>query len=254
MSDLLTARDVQELLNVDRTTVYRMAKSGKLPAVRVGNQWRFPRKALEAWLARQGIFDVTPVKRPTPVAAQYPYALFPQDCLQYVLDTFAEMLGVMLLLVDMEGRFITRPSNPCGLYTVLGAYPRVHERCIEQWMFMARQPALQPEYMVSPLGFLCARALVQTEGEPVGMVIAAGIAPDMWPPDDGTVSQIAAELGVPADVYRQHVHAVYTLSREEKQRVLHFLQRIADVVSHIVAERRGLLERLQKIQELARLP
>ena len=41
MSTLLTAKDVQEILLVDRSTVYRMAEDGRIPAVKVGRQWRF---------------------------------------------------------------------------------------------------------------------------------------------------------------------------------------------------------------------
>ncbi len=42
MTEMLTAKDVQELLQVDRSTVYRMAETGKLPCIKVGKQWRFP--------------------------------------------------------------------------------------------------------------------------------------------------------------------------------------------------------------------
>ena len=40
--ELLTATQVQNILHVDRSTVYRMAESGRVPAIRVGEQWRFP--------------------------------------------------------------------------------------------------------------------------------------------------------------------------------------------------------------------
>ncbi|MCU0281738.1 MAG: helix-turn-helix domain-containing protein, partial [Acidimicrobiia bacterium] len=39
---LLTTQDVLRLMKVDRSTVYRMAEDGRLPAVKVGRQWRFP--------------------------------------------------------------------------------------------------------------------------------------------------------------------------------------------------------------------
>ena len=38
MPNLLTAKEVQELLSVDRTTIYRMLKDGRLKGVKVGNQ------------------------------------------------------------------------------------------------------------------------------------------------------------------------------------------------------------------------
>ncbi len=48
---LLTTDQVLEYLNLNLKTVYRLIKSGKLPAVRVGRQWRFKKRDLDAWLA-----------------------------------------------------------------------------------------------------------------------------------------------------------------------------------------------------------
>ena len=38
----LTTQDVQQLIRVDKSTIYRMAESGRIPAIKVGRQWRFP--------------------------------------------------------------------------------------------------------------------------------------------------------------------------------------------------------------------
>src|SRR5256886_3131473 len=43
----LTTEEVLEYLQVNLRTVYRLIKAGKIPAVRVGRQWRFPTRALE---------------------------------------------------------------------------------------------------------------------------------------------------------------------------------------------------------------
>jgi len=53
MSDMLTAKEMQELLQVDRSTIYRMAEMGRLPAIKVGKQWRFPGDQVETWLKSQ---------------------------------------------------------------------------------------------------------------------------------------------------------------------------------------------------------
>lgn len=49
---LLTLEQVAEYLNVDRFTVYRLLNDKELPAFKVGNQWRFKRKLIENWLAK----------------------------------------------------------------------------------------------------------------------------------------------------------------------------------------------------------
>jgi excisionase family DNA binding protein len=53
-SAMLTAQQVQDLLEVDASTVYRMASDGRLPAVRIGRQWRFPTEAIERLLVPDG--------------------------------------------------------------------------------------------------------------------------------------------------------------------------------------------------------
>jgi excisionase family DNA binding protein len=49
----LTTEDVLEYLQVNLRTVYRLIKAGRIPAVRVGRQWRFRRRDLDAWLESQ---------------------------------------------------------------------------------------------------------------------------------------------------------------------------------------------------------
>jgi excisionase family DNA binding protein len=46
----LTTDQVLEYLHLNLKTVYRLIKAGKLPAVRVGRQWRFKKRDLDAWL------------------------------------------------------------------------------------------------------------------------------------------------------------------------------------------------------------
>jgi excisionase family DNA binding protein len=45
--------DVPGCLPVNRRTIYRLIKSGNLPAVRIGGQWRFRRSDLNAWIDRR---------------------------------------------------------------------------------------------------------------------------------------------------------------------------------------------------------
>jgi excisionase family DNA binding protein len=49
----LTTEEVLEYLQINLRTVYRLIKAGKIPAVRVGRQWRFRKNDIDAWLERQ---------------------------------------------------------------------------------------------------------------------------------------------------------------------------------------------------------
>ena len=47
----LSIQEVAKRFRVNTTTVYRLAKQGRLPAFKVGNQWRFSEDRLKEWIA-----------------------------------------------------------------------------------------------------------------------------------------------------------------------------------------------------------
>jgi excisionase family DNA binding protein len=49
----LTTEEVLEYLHVHHRTVYRLVKAGRIPAVRVGRQYRFRKRDIDAWLETQ---------------------------------------------------------------------------------------------------------------------------------------------------------------------------------------------------------
>lgn len=57
MSDdkLLTTEEVLDRLQLNIRTIYRLIKAGKLPAVRVGRQWRFRSRDVDSWVAKGGV-------------------------------------------------------------------------------------------------------------------------------------------------------------------------------------------------------
>lgn len=53
-SELLTVKEVAEILRVSQPTVLRMIDDGELRAIRVRNQWRIRRSDLDDFLQRGG--------------------------------------------------------------------------------------------------------------------------------------------------------------------------------------------------------
>jgi excisionase family DNA binding protein len=50
--NLLTIEQVAEYLKVDKFTVYRLVTNKKLPAFKVGSQWRFKQNMIDNWLEK----------------------------------------------------------------------------------------------------------------------------------------------------------------------------------------------------------
>ncbi len=239
MPGMLTSRDLQDLLHVDRSTIYRMAEAGSLPGVKVGRQWRFPEDAVKAWLA-----NGNKTEEPWAGGQVFPSSVKP------VMDVIAEMLGVMLVLTDMKGVPVTDVSNPCGLFEAVAAYPGGAEECIAGWQELAGTADLGPRFSGSHLGLQCARAFVRTGAELTAMVIAGGVAPEIWPPRDEDLSVISASFGAEPDALEPHVEEVHRLDLEGRQRVLDVLPRVASLIPKMAAEYRSMKGRLDAIAAL----
>ncbi|MEJ2261800.1 MAG: helix-turn-helix domain-containing protein [Anaerolineales bacterium] len=52
--EILTVDEAAELLRIPRSTVYKLAQLGKIPAQKVGRHWRFHRDTLVDWIAGKG--------------------------------------------------------------------------------------------------------------------------------------------------------------------------------------------------------
>jgi excisionase family DNA binding protein len=50
-SQVMTSLEAAEYLKMHVKTVCRLAKEGKIPAKKVGSEWRFLRSVLDGWLA-----------------------------------------------------------------------------------------------------------------------------------------------------------------------------------------------------------
>lgn len=53
MSDLMTVKEVAEYLKLNYMTVYKLAQKGRIPASKIGGNWRFKKDLLDEWIAKQ---------------------------------------------------------------------------------------------------------------------------------------------------------------------------------------------------------
>lgn len=47
---IFTVEEIAEYLGITTDTVYRKARTGEIPAVRIGRIWRFPKDVIDGWL------------------------------------------------------------------------------------------------------------------------------------------------------------------------------------------------------------
>ncbi len=53
--EILTIDEVAEYLKIPKSTVYKLAQEGKIPAQKVGRHWRFHKDAIDGWFKRDGV-------------------------------------------------------------------------------------------------------------------------------------------------------------------------------------------------------
>jgi excisionase family DNA binding protein len=163
---LLTARQVQTMFGVDRSTVYRMAEDGRLPAIKIGRQWRFRPEEIERLLVASpgaAMLNGAPPALPASAAA--------------VVEIAADLLGVMMVATDMHGRPLTGVANPSRWFAARADDPASLADCVVEWKMLADEPDFEPQFLTGQLGFQCARAYIRSGTSLVGMVLAGGVAP-----------------------------------------------------------------------------
>ena len=126
----LTTGDVLGYLRVNLRTVYRLIKAGKIPAVRVGRQWRFRKSDIDAWLESQHARGPRPAARPRalvvsedalrdrPLASALAAAGCATDtagdgraALERLARAGADLLVTGLRLPDMDGLAVVREAR-----------------------------------------------------------------------------------------------------------------------------------------------
>lgn len=65
-NDVLTIDELSKYLKVSKSTLYKLAQEGNVPAQKVGKHWRFHKDAVDRWLKKEGPATVPPKMMPKP--------------------------------------------------------------------------------------------------------------------------------------------------------------------------------------------
>jgi len=50
---IMTVHDIAEYLRLSEAKVYKMARAGQIPAIRMGKTWRFKRELIDEWIRQK---------------------------------------------------------------------------------------------------------------------------------------------------------------------------------------------------------
>jgi excisionase family DNA binding protein len=245
--NFLTAKQVQELLNVDRTTIYRMLKDGRLQGVKMGKHWRFPERAVEVLLqnTKSSPLDL-------PVSNQ---TFFPIPCIQSIQDIFAEVAEVGALTTNRDGQPITEVSNSCEFCRMILESPLGRQACTASWNKLARQTASRPVFTRCHAGLMYARACIDIRGELAAILVTGQFYAEQPDPDEAAVRYERLALAYQIDplLLKQAGLLISVLDIRRISKISGWLEKVAASFKQIGTERGDLINRLRQIAAMSLL-
>jgi excisionase family DNA binding protein len=253
VDDLLTTKQLQDLLHVDRITIYRMLQDGRLRGFKVGGQWRFSRHEIERWLeGQQSSSEGMSEPSPSETDLVSPVQALPLSCIQAVQSIYAEVLDIAAITIDLDGNPLTDISNSCDFCNLILATPEGRRRCAASW-----QPVAREQMHTCHAGLLCASIPVEVADQWLASVACCQFVAEMpgesgqaWPDD---LSVLAAQLGLAVSDLQAAAHSVRRLPEHALFRVVRLLGQVADTFGEIGRERARFVERLHRIAEMTNL-
>ena len=253
---LLTTRELVDMLQLDRVTIYKMVKDGELPSLRVGGQWRFSEEAIGAWLrGRRGesIPEPTAVV-PEPDPAQLKLTdLVPLPTLQAIQNQFSELLGVASFITDLDGQPLAPCSRCASFCRLVHTWPEGMLACQASWRAIGRSDAEGAAVHTCHAGIQYASAPISVAGQRLGMVTAGQFLTE--PPDPIAFAAQAAEtgqrLGVDGAALAEAMDSIEIVSHERAVQITNLLATIANAISAIGYQSYQVRQTLNQIARLS---
>lgn len=247
MDDLLTAKQLQEILRVDRTTIYRMLNDGRLTGIKVGGQWRFSRKEVDSLLS--GAYQ-TEKRGPTLTTD-----VLPLHCVQPIQNVFAEIGGVGSVTTAPDGQLLTKISNPCSFCKLILQSESGQRACVASWQKLAAQPERPGKFVTCHAGLQYSHARIEVNNNLIAVLIAGQFYTQK--PDEAEeaarVERLAAAYDIAPDALGQAAKDITVLDESRKARMGGWLEAVAHTFEDIAKERTLIVSRLRQIAEISKL-
>jgi excisionase family DNA binding protein len=246
MAELLTTKQIQELLKVDRVTVYRMLNSGRLKGVKIGNQWRFPQSEIDRLLGEE------PAKHDSEQETEE-LTDFPTECVHNVQEIFAGILGIGAVTVSLSGEILTNVTYANPFCKMMLACPSGKKACMGSWKKMVDQSKLQPPFMTCHAGLNYLRSPIEFNNQVTAWLIAGQFNINQLEPgvEDAKIQSLADKHNLSFSDLKAAYQKVPLLKQAQMSKVQEWTPKVAATVQSILCERSDFMDRLQRIAELS---
>ena len=246
MSQLLTTKQLQQILKVDRVTVYRMLNDGRLKGVKVANQWRFEQTEIDRLLRKETVVAEDKMNGNQVTD-------FPTDCVQKLQEIFAGIIGVGAVTVSLEGEPLTDVYTCNPFCKLMLSNPAGRQACEASWRKTAQHVTGEPQYFTCHAGINYTRATIEMDGQPVALMIAGQFFTQ--PPDPEKQAHRLEDLSVryqiPLAQLKELASKIPVIHRSQQEQLQEWAPKVAGTVQSMLCERADLMNRLQQIASLS---
>lgn len=246
MTDLLTARQVQDILKVDRITIYRMLQDGRLSGIKVGSQWRFTQAEVDRLLEGR-------TNHKSPAAESGP--LFPTHCVQTIQNLLSGISQMCALVIDVHGDPVTEFTVPSGLTRLLMNTSEGIEAYRNAWKAFALDGKDHDSTFVCPAGLAAVTAPIHDHETLVGWFLVGQVylAEETKAKALSNAAEIASNYGLDAAKVAGAIQDVAVISAEKWSQMQNWAEQAAQSIDSILRERTGYKQRLQQIADLTQM-
>lgn len=244
MNNLLTAKQVIDLLKIDRTTLYRMLRDGRIKGVKVGSQWRFPKKDIDCLLIPQ---DST--------SGSGSRDILPLHCLQPIQEVFSDMIQVSAVTTDADGVPISKFSNPCPFCELIQSTKKGHFACMRSWKTIQFNQSGETSFAVCHAGLNYTGANIVMDNKKVAKVIAGQfyeVKPDREK-ERVRIRKLAKSFGIEENKLLRASKSITVIDGRIASFLGKWLQKVAVSFATLGNERKAFMHRLKNIEELSKL-
>ncbi|MFC1492613.1 PocR ligand-binding domain-containing protein [candidate division KSB1 bacterium] len=244
MDNLLTTKQVIEILKIDRTTVYRMLKDGRLLGVKIGKQWRFSKESVEELVSGGSSVSDSETSQPVDI--------LPLHCLQPIQDVFAEVAEVGSVTTNVAGFPISNLSNCSDFCSLILDSDSGRRGCIKSWHKLTSLGKRKTVFYTCHAGLRYLGARIEPDGEFIAMLFAGQIHTEKQEKavEADRIKKLADEYDIDETRLKKAAQKLIVLDGNKQEKLGNWLFKVANTFETIGSERSKFLSRFKRISEL----
>ena len=254
--EFLTTKETLDLLKMDRITVYRMLKDGRLTGIRVGSQWRISRSSVDDLLSggsTKEIISEPKSSNPFQTTHLIPPDILPIYCVQTLQDVFSEIAQVGAVTVKRDGKPLTTISNMQPFCKLIQSCEKGKAACSNFWRELNEKGGSETQFFQCHAGLQSSSAEIKIGGVFVARLVAGQFYVSAPNPDEERerILKLAEKLGLASNELLTTRLKIQILPESIRLMLGNWLTKMAGTFSHLGHERMDMINRLQQISAMS---